>query len=60
MNRFFINFCSGARGDFLTNCLRDVEYDWTLLRLLETNAKLSTPISYCVKIHNNIFCITKI
>jgi hypothetical protein len=54
MNRFFINYCSGARGDFLTNCLRDVEYDWTLLRLLENNAKLSTPISYCVKIHSNI------
>ena len=54
MNRFFINYCSGARGDFLTNCLRDVEYDWTLIRLLENNAKLSTPISYCVKIHSNI------
>lgn len=54
MNRFFINYCSGARGDFLTNCLRDLEYDWTLIKILENNAKLPTPISYCVKIHSNI------
>jgi hypothetical protein len=51
MNRFFINYCAGARGDFLTQCLRDVEYDWVLLRQLKTNAKLPAPISYCVKIH---------
>jgi len=54
MNQFFINFCSGARGDFLTRCLYDVEYDWTLLRLLSLNAKIPTPMEYCVKIHGDI------
>jgi hypothetical protein len=54
MNRFFINFCSGARGDFLTQCLYDIEYDWDLLKLLQTQAKLPTPISYCAKIHSKI------
>jgi hypothetical protein len=54
MNRFFINYCSGARGDFLTQCLYDVEYDWNLLQSLKTQAKLPCPVEYCVKIHNKI------
>lgn len=62
MNRFFINYCSGARGDFLTQCLYDVEYDWNLLHLLKTQAKLPAPISYCVKIHSKFdeYIITSI
>jgi hypothetical protein len=51
MNRFFINFCSGARGDFLTNCLHDVESDWGLLINLRNGSKMPPPISYCVKTH---------
>lgn len=54
MNRFFINYFIGARGDFLANCLYDVEYDWALLRCLQTNAKISPPIEYSVKIHGEI------
>lgn len=54
MNRFFINYCVGSRGDFLTNCLRDVEYDWELLVDLENTPKMPPPLSYCVKTHGII------
>ena len=54
MNRFFINYSVGARGDFLTNCLRDVEYDIELVKDLKNNAKMPPPLSYCVKTHGDI------
>lgn len=54
MNRFFINYCVGGRGDFLTNSLRDVEYDWELLVDLENTPKMPPPLSYCVKTHGII------
>jgi hypothetical protein len=54
MNRFFINYCVGSRGDFLTNSLRDVEYDWELLVDLENTPKMPPPLSYCVKTHGII------
>ena len=54
MNRFFVNYFIGARGDFLIKCLYDVEYDWPLLKSLKTNAKISPPIEYSVKIHGEI------
>lgn len=54
MNRFFINYSVGARGDFLTNCLRDVEYDVELVKDLKNNAKMPPPLSYCVKTHGDI------
>jgi hypothetical protein len=54
MNRFFINYCVGARGDFLTQCMRDIEYDIELLKDLNNNAKLPPPLFYCVKTHGDI------
>lgn len=54
MNRFFINYFIGGRGDFLIKCLYDVNYDWSLLHSLKTNAKISPPIEYSVKIHGEI------
>lgn len=54
MNRFFVNYFIGARGDFLLNCLYDVVYDWSLLKSLNANAKISPPIKYSAKIHGEI------
>ena len=54
MNRFFVNYSVGARGDFLTNCLRDVEYNTELLVNLKNYPKMPPPVKYCVKIHSKI------
>ena len=54
MNRFFVNYSVGARGDFLTNCLRDVEYNTELLVNLKNYPKMPPPVTYCVKIHSKI------
>jgi hypothetical protein len=54
MNRFFVNYFIGARGDFLMRCLYDIEYDWHLIHNLTDNAKISPPVEYSAKIHGEI------
>jgi len=53
MNRFFINYCIGGRGDFLATCLLDSKTDWDLLKDFKEHAKMPPPIN-SVKIHGDI------
>jgi hypothetical protein len=53
MNRFFVNYIVGARGDFLIKCLYDGASTFDTLKTLSTFCKVPTPIEYGVKTHGN-------
>jgi hypothetical protein len=53
MNRFFVNYIVGARGDFLIKCLYDGASTFDTLKTLSTFCKVPAPIEYGVKTHGN-------